>query len=72
MESNPSVSPQTQDTDQRRTMSTMEMEEMVGYVKYNWFHKEQHKPFKEDAFNQANFHYNKDEDYYVCPTGQHT
>ena len=49
----------------------MEMEEMVGYVKYNWFHKEQHKPFKEDAFNQANFYYNKDEDYYVCPMGQH-
>lgn len=22
----------------------LEMEEMVGYVKYNWFHKEQHKP----------------------------
>ena len=49
----------------------MEMEEMVGYVKYNWFHKEQHKPFKEDVFNQANFYYNKDEDYYVCPMGQH-
>ena len=37
----------------------MEKEEMVGYVKYNWFHKEQHKPFKEDVFNQANFYYNK-------------
>ena len=49
----------------------MEMEEMVGYVKYNWFHKEQHKPFKEDVFNQTNFYYNKDEDYYVCPMGQH-
>ena len=49
----------------------MEMEEMVGYVKYNWFHKEQHKPFKEDVFNQANFYYNRDEDYYVCPMGQH-
>ena len=49
----------------------MEMEEMVGYVKYNWFHKEQHKPFKEDVFNQANFYYNKDEDYNVCPMGQH-
>ena len=24
----------------------LEMEEMMGYVKYNWFHKEQHKPFK--------------------------
>ena len=35
----------------------LDMEEMMGYVKYNWFHKEQHKPFKEDAFNQANFYY---------------
>ena len=49
----------------------LEMEEMMGYVKYNWFHKEQHKPFKEDAFNQANFYDNKDDDYYVCPMGQH-
>ena len=55
----------------REYENSLEMEEMVGYVKYNWFHKEQHKPFKEDAFNQANFHYNKDEDYYVCPMGQH-
>ena len=29
------------------------MEEMMGYVKYNWFHKEQHKPFKEDAFQPS-------------------
>ena len=50
MESNPRASLQTQDTDQRRTQY-LEMEEMVGYVKYNWFHKEQHKP-SEDAFNQ--------------------
>ena len=49
----------------------LEMEEMMGYVKYNWFHKEQHKPFKEDAFNQANFYYNRNDDYYVCPMGQH-
>lgn len=38
---------------------------MVGYVKYNWFHKEQHRPFKEDAFNQANLYYNKEENYLV-------
>ena len=55
----------------REYENSLEMEEMVGYVKYNWFHKEQHKPFKEDVFNQANFYYNKDEDYYVCPMGQH-
>ena len=55
----------------REYENSLEMEEMVGYVKYNWFHKEQHKPFKEDVFNQANLYYNKDEDYYVCPMGQH-
>lgn len=55
----------------REYENSLEMEEMVGYVKYNWFHKEQHKPFKEDVFNQANFYYNKDEDNYVCPMGQH-
>ena len=49
----------------------IEEEDIVGYVKYNMFHKEQHKPFKQDAFNQANFYYNKDENYLVCPMGQH-
>lgn len=49
----------------------IEEEDMVGYVKYNWFHKEQHRPFKEDAFNQANLYYNKEENYLVCPMGQH-
>ena len=38
---------------------------MMGYVKYNWFHKEQHKPFMRMPSNQANFYYNKDDDYYV-------
>ena len=28
-------------------LQKLQKEEMVGYVKYNWFHKEQHKPFKE-------------------------
>ena len=49
----------------------IEEENMVGYVKYNMFHKEQHKPFKQDAFNQANLYYNKEENYLVCPMGQH-
>ena len=43
----------------------IEEEDMVGYFKYNWFHKEQHRPFKEDAFNQANLYYNKEENYLV-------
>ena len=49
----------------------IEEEDMIGYVKYNWFHKEQHRPFKEDAFNPANLYYNKEENYLVCPMGQH-
>lgn len=49
----------------------IEEENMVGYVKYNMFHKEQHKPYKQDAFNQANLYYNKEENYLVCPMGQH-
>ena len=49
----------------------IEEEDMIGYVKYNWFHKEQHRPFKENAFSQANLYYNKEENYLVCPMGQH-
>lgn len=45
--------------------------DITGYVKYNWFHKEQHRPFRDDPFRQENMYYNEDEDYYVCPMGQH-
>ena len=51
-----------------------EMMEQMGieaFVKYNWFHKEQHRPFLEDAFRQENLYYNEMEDYYICPMGQH-
>lgn len=43
--------------------------DITAYVKYNWFHKEQHRPFREDPFRQENLYYNKEEDYYVCPMG---
>ena len=45
--------------------------DIAAYVKYNWFHKEQHRPFRDDPFRQENLHYNREEDYYVCPMGQH-
>ena len=45
--------------------------DIAAYVKYNWFHKEQHRPFRDDPFRQENLYYNKEEDYYVCPMGQH-
>lgn len=44
---------------------------ITAFVKYNWFHKEQHRPFKEDAFRVENLYYNEKDDYYVCPMGQH-
>ena len=45
--------------------------DIAAYVKYNWFHKEQHRPFRDDPFRQENLYYNKEKDYYVCPMGQH-
>ncbi len=44
---------------------------MDAYVKYNRFHIEQRPRYKPNPFHQDNFHYNADEDYYVCPMGQH-
>lgn len=49
----------------------MEDNDIDAYVKYNWFHKEQHRPFKEDPFRQENLYYNEKHDYFVCPMGQH-
>ena len=42
-----------------------------AYVKYNRFHIEQRPRYKPNAFHHDNFHYNAEEDYYVCPMGQH-
>lgn len=42
-----------------------------AYVKYNYFHKEQKRSFKSNAFLQENLYYNKEQDYFVCPMGQH-
>ena len=44
---------------------------MQAYVKYNRFHLEQRPRYKPNPFHHDNFHYNADEDYYVCPMGQH-
>ncbi len=41
-----------------------------GYVKYNYFHKEQKKKYKDNPFLVANLFYNKEKDFYVCPMGQ--
>ena len=42
-----------------------------AYVKYNYFHVEQKKKDKNNPFLVNNLFYNQEEDYYVCPMGQH-
>lgn len=49
----------------------MEGAEIEAYVKYNYFHKEQKRTTKNNIFLVQNLFYNSDEDYYVCPIGQH-
>ena len=51
--------------------SFMEINDIEAYVKYNLFHKEQKRSFKQDIFRIENLYYNTGEDYFVCPMGQH-
>lgn len=44
---------------------------MEAYVKYNRFHLEQRPRYRPAPFHHDNFHFNAEEDYYVCPMGQH-
>jgi len=43
---------------------------MVPYVKYNMFHVEQRRKYRDDPFRVSNLFYNAREDFYVCPMGQ--
>jgi len=49
----------------------MEDNGIGAYVKYNYFHKEQKRSFKNNPFIQENLYYNAEQDYFVCPMGQH-
>ena len=49
----------------------LENEEIEHYVKFNYFHAEQKKAFKTNPYKVENLHYNKQEDFFVCPMGQH-
>lgn len=44
---------------------------MEAYVKYNRFHLEQRPRHRPNPFHHDSFYYNAEEDYYVCPMGQH-
>jgi len=41
-----------------------------AFVKYNYFHKEQSKKWKEDPYRVENLHYNQEQNCYYCPMGQ--
>ncbi len=49
----------------------MEEHGIAAYVKYNMFHKEHRPRYTPDPFHQNSFHYNAEQDYFVCPMGQH-
>ena len=49
----------------------MEDNGIEAFVKYNYFHAEQKKKFRENAFITQNLYYNVTDDYFVCPMGQH-
>jgi len=48
----------------------LEEQGIEAYVKYPGYYKEQKGKFK-NPFVQQTLHYNEDEDYFVCPMGQH-
>lgn len=49
----------------------MEEHGIEAFVKYNFFHKEQRPRYTTNPFQADSLYYNADEDYYVCPMGQH-
>lgn len=67
----PSVAVADSGYDSEENYRFMDEAGMEAYVKYNRFHLEQRPRYKPNPFHHDNFHYNADEDYYVCPMGQH-
>jgi hypothetical protein len=53
-----------------RNYEYLEDKGIEAYVKYNNFHKEQTKKWKENPRRIENLHYNPEKDCYYCPMGQ--
>ena len=49
----------------------LEMNGIEGYVKYPLFHTELKRKTLKNPFLPEHLHYNAEEDYFVCPMGQH-
>lgn len=47
----------------------LEQNNIDAFVKYNYFHQQQKKKFKDNPFRVDNLVYNKDNDTYLCPQG---
>ena len=58
-------------SDEPENYCFMEENGIETYVKYNMFHKEQRMHYAQSPFHQDSFFYNVEQDYYVCPMGQH-
>lgn len=48
----------------------LENNDVEAFVKYNYFHKEQSKKWKQDPYRIDNLHYNQQQDCFYCPMGQ--
>jgi len=48
----------------------LEQNNIIPYIKYNYFHKEQTRKYKNNAFLSSNLYYNEKDDYFICPMGQ--
>lgn len=48
----------------------LEENNLKGYVKYNMFHKEQKKKFKDQVFRVENLPYDQKKDEFTCPNGK--
>ncbi len=49
----------------------LEEKGIEAYLKYPGYYQEQTQKRKDDAFHSSNLYYNKEQDYFVCPMGQH-
>jgi transposase len=48
----------------------LERNGIEAFVKFNYFHKEQKRSFKNNPFGIQNLFYNQEKDFYVCTMGQ--
>ena len=48
----------------------LENQRTVAVIKYNSYHKEKSRKWKEDIFKSENWEYNKKEKYYLCPNNR--